>query len=66
MSDQTQRFAPDGKIWACRACGKRAKDRQGVEGQNDQGWDESCMLNSSLEDDWDEHGDFAEDMDEES
>lgn len=44
----TERFAPDGKIWVCGACGKTARDLYGLEGQNHSGWDESCMLNSVL------------------
>lgn len=39
-------IAPEGKIWVCQACGKTAVDRYGSE----RGWDESCMLNSSLTD----------------
>jgi hypothetical protein len=40
----TERFAPEGKVWVCGACGKRTKDRYGEEG----GWDEACMLNAVL------------------
>lgn len=44
-----------GKIWRCVACGKRARTRYGfdTEGKNtilDDGYDESCMLNSELVD----------------
>lgn len=46
MSDE--RFAPEGKIWVCHACGKTSKDQYGMEGEHSRGWDESCMLNSGL------------------
>jgi hypothetical protein len=39
--------APKGKVWICAACGKRSKDRYGNQ-KIDQGWDESCILNSVL------------------
>jgi hypothetical protein len=42
------RFAPEGAVWVCGACGKTAKDRYGMEGEQSPGWDESCMLNSTL------------------
>lgn len=42
------RRAPEGKIWQCHACGKKAVDKYGIIGYRSQGWDESCMLNSSL------------------
>lgn len=42
------RFAPNGAIWVCGACGKTAKDRYGLEGERSYGWDESCMLNAVL------------------
>lgn len=38
--------APDGAVWVCAACGKRASDR--FEGGISRGWDESCMLNACL------------------
>jgi hypothetical protein len=38
------RFAPEGSLWICTACGKWAKDR--VEGPR--GWDVSCCINSVL------------------
>lgn len=41
------RIAPDGKLWVCTACGKTAKNRHGPPNA-DQGWDESCVLNSHL------------------
>ena len=43
-----QRFAPDGAIWVCRACGKTHKDQYGVEGEGSRDWDESCALNAVL------------------
>lgn len=38
--------APDGAVWVCCACGKRAANRYtgGISG----GWDESCMLSAVL------------------
>ena len=44
----TDRFAPEGYLWVCVACGKTAKDRYGIEGTKSAGWDASCMLNSVL------------------
>lgn len=45
-------IAPEGKIWSCRACGKRAKYLAGpAEGlPASHGWDESCALNCDLVD----------------
>ena len=43
-----ERFAPDGAVWVCGACGKTAQDRYGIKGQYDRGWDESCALNAVL------------------
>ena len=46
MSD---RFAPEGKMWKCCACGKESEyDQYGLEGKVSSGWDESCILNSIL------------------
>ena len=42
------RFAPEGAVWVCAACGKTAKDQYGIEGEHSRGWDESCMLNAVL------------------
>lgn len=42
------RRAPEGKIWQCAVCGKRAEDKYGLIGKTDRGYDESCMLNSVL------------------
>ena len=47
MSGET-RFAPEGAIWVCGACGKTARDQYGLEGTHSPGWDESCMLNAVL------------------
>lgn len=44
MTDE-ERFAPEGQIWICGACGKTAKDRYGDPGSS---WDESCFLKSVL------------------
>lgn len=43
------RFAPEGAIWVCAACGKTHKDQYGIEGDGSRGWDESCALNSQPE-----------------
>lgn len=45
--------APEGQVWICAACGKRARSRYGFDAQNrstalDSGWDESCMLHAVL------------------
>ena len=46
MSD---RFAPEGAIWVCAACGKTSKyDSYGIDGEHSRGWDESCALNAVL------------------
>lgn len=45
---ERDRIAPAGAIWVCGACGKTARDRYGIEGEHDRGWDESCMLNAVL------------------
>lgn len=44
----SERFAPNGTIWVCGACGKTASDRYGIEGEHSRGWDESCALNAIL------------------
>ena len=44
----SERFAGDGEIWVCAACGKTAKDQYGIEGEHSYGWDESCTINSVL------------------
>lgn len=41
------RFAPEGEVFVCSACGKRSGDRYGSLAI-DHGWDESCMLNAVL------------------
>jgi hypothetical protein len=43
MKDAT---APDGTVWVCGACGKRASNR--YTGGISHGWDESCMLHAVL------------------
>lgn len=43
-SSVVSNIAPPGWIWRCGACGKKTRDRYGEAG----GWDESCMLNSTL------------------
>jgi hypothetical protein len=40
------RRAPDGHIWQCPHCGKRAEERYGIVGRRDRGYDESCALNA--------------------
>jgi hypothetical protein len=42
------RFAPEGTIWVCAACGKTSTDEYGLEGKASYGWDESCTLNAVL------------------
>ena len=37
---------PQGLVWVCQACGKRARSRYGMSAKN--GWDVSCMLNAVL------------------
>lgn len=39
--------APTGQVWLCGACGKRSRNRAGTH-RIDHGYDESCMLNSTL------------------
>ena len=48
MTELPSRFAPEGAIWVCAACGKTHKDQYGMEGESSHGWDESCMLNAVL------------------
>jgi hypothetical protein len=45
-------IAPEGKIWVCRACGKRSEYQAGYQPgfKCDYGWDVSCFLNSELQD----------------
>jgi len=45
--------APQGQIWVCAICGKRARTRYGFDEHQkstalDAGWDESCMLHAVL------------------
>jgi len=47
MSD-VNRFAPEGTIWVCGACGKTSTDQYGLEGKVHPGWDASCALNAVL------------------
>lgn len=47
------KLAPDGQLWVCEACGKRARSRYGFDALGrrtslDYGWDASCMLNAIL------------------
>jgi hypothetical protein len=44
----TERFAANGAIWVCCACGKTHSYLYGVEGSGSAGWDESCSLNAVL------------------
>lgn len=39
--------APEGQVFVCLACGKQSQDKYGIR-KISPGWDESCMLNSSL------------------
>ena len=43
-----ERFAPEGWLWVCHACGKTHTDQYGSQGEGSHGWDESCALNSAL------------------
>ena len=45
MADN-DRFAPEGMIWVCGACGKTSRDLYGDDPTNPLGWDESCMFNA--------------------
>jgi len=38
---------PEGFVWVCMVCGKRSHDKFGDEPIS-AGWDESCVLNSSI------------------
>lgn len=46
MTDE-ERFAPEGAIFVCKACGKTAKDICGGKDAS-YGWDVSCSLNALL------------------
>lgn len=49
MSEDKERYAPEGKMWVCVACGKYSKyDR--FNSKECPWWDESCVLNSILVD----------------
>jgi hypothetical protein len=46
-------LAPEGMVWQCMACGKRARSRYGFDAQDndtkiDYGYDESCMMHAEL------------------
>ncbi len=46
-------LAPEGTVWVCSACGKRARSRYGFDAEGkrtqiDPGWDEACMLKAVL------------------
>jgi len=43
-----KRFAEQGQVWVCGACGKTHSDLYGIDGGGSSGWDESCMLNAVL------------------
>lgn len=45
-SFEERQRAPDGYVWVCSACGKRARDAYGNDGPRE--WDVSCYLNSLL------------------
>lgn len=42
--------APEGTVWVCLACGKRARNR--VSGGIDRFWDESCYMHAELVYEW--------------
>lgn len=53
MDPPLYQLAPEGKLYICSGCGKRALTRCGwdVKGERtaiDHGWDESCMLSAVL------------------
>lgn len=53
MKPDGKELAPDGQVWVCAACGKRARSRYGfnvVGGSTviDRGWDTSCMMHAIL------------------
>lgn len=46
-------IAPEGQVWVCALCGRRAKSRWGFDAENnsttlDHGYDSSCMLHAVL------------------
>lgn len=43
-----ERKAPDGMVWQCPMCGKKAEDRYGEIGNNAYWWDESCAMHAVL------------------
>jgi len=46
--DDGERFAPDGMVWICIACGKISpNDRYGNK-DSSPNWDEACIINSIL------------------
>lgn len=44
--DVSDHLAPEGFVWICEECGKRA--RSYLNGGIDRGWDASCALNAVL------------------
>lgn len=40
-------IAPAGTVWVCHACGKRSRDRWGLQ-KISPGWDESCRAEAVL------------------
>lgn len=48
VTEQEDRFAPEGFLWVCCACGKTSEHEYGMGGRHSAGWDESCVLNSQL------------------
>jgi len=51
MSDGTE-LCKDDELWVCGACGKTSRSHYGFDKDEKSvaspGWDESCMMNSSL------------------
>lgn len=48
-NDWAQKYdAPKGKVWVCRACGKKSTNKANP--TFSYGWDESCFMNAELED----------------
>lgn len=48
MENKHDRFAPEGYVWVCLACGKISPNDRYGDKDSDPWWDESCMLNSGL------------------
>ena len=47
MTNELNTPAPNSQIWVCGVCGKTSPTKAPSR-RSDDGWDESCMLNSTL------------------